>query len=780
MREKFFQPIEICENALTSGEGVLIMGVTRAFGPIPQVEGKAMLPIDTLTEGATALLATCGHTPDTLYAAVRLDRAQDGELREITLALTEGGLLFRIDPEKNTIEEFSLTEYTHPYADSLLSAVRLFATYTPKDGGTPHTVALGDGMPASRGRLFVFLSVWEALERGERMTGTETLFDTATPPARPPRERAALRRIVGIFLERRGLFLLALLCLAAEIGLDLLRPYLSGTVLFDEIIAEGGRWHGYLPLFLCLGGIILLALLRWLAILFRNTAMRYILHPASARLRGELFEKMQSMSMSYFTNSSFGRLSQYLNSDVAQIQRFFSESASLIIYAVEFVGVALLLFLLNWRLSLFILVPIPLIFLIYRYAFPHLRRLDYRAARENSAVSSYITDSLNGVRVVKAFSKEEEEAERLSRRLTRLYRVNLQANLLTALLGPAVALLIYLANQTIWGVGGLYVMEGVITYGEFCTYLGYIGMVFAPLNTFATFATTVGQTTESATRIASLLDATPEVTECETPIVREHLAGDIEFRDVSFHYVPNRPILRGLSFKIHAGEHIGLVGQTGAGKSTIANLLLRMYDVTGGAVTVDGVDVRELSFATLRSRIAIVSQEIHIFLGTVADNIRFGKPTATDEEVVAAARAAGAHDFIMALPEGYETVIGRGGAVDLSGGERQRISIARAIVTEPDILILDEATAAMDNETEGKIAAALDRLIEGKTTLSIAHRLSSLRGCDRLMAIEGGRLAEMGTREELLARDGVFKKLYTLQHSQLEQVLKGETENESC
>ena len=739
-----------------------------------------MLPIDTLRGDAAALLATRGRTPDTLYAAVRLDMTPEGERREITLALTEDGLLFRIDPEKNQIDEFSLTEYTHPYADSLLSAVRLFAVFTPCNGGEPYTVALAGGSPASRGRLFVFLSVWEALERGEHLNGTESLFDSTRPPPRPPRrERGALRRIAAIFLERRSLFLLAMLCLAAEIGLDLLRPYLSGTVLFDEIIAEGGRWHGYLPLFLCLGGIILLAIVRWLVVLLRAHAMRTAFHPAAARLKGELFSKMQSMSLSYFTNTSFGRLAQYLNRDVMQMRMFFSECASLIIYIFEFVGVALLLFLLNWRLSLFIIVPIPLILLIYRRAFPYLRRLNARAARENSAVSSYISDSLNGVRVVKAFSKEEEEADRLSRRLSRLYRVNLEANLLTALLGPAVALLIYLANQTIWGVGGLFVMEGSITYGEFCTYLGYVGMVFAPLNTFANFAMTVGQTSESATRIASLLDATPEITECEAPIVREHLSGDIEFRDVSFHYVPNRPILRGLSFRIRAGEHIGLVGHTGCGKSTIANLLLRMYDVTGGTVTIDGVDVRRLATATLRSRIAIVSQEIHLFLGTVADNIRFGRPDATDEEVVAAARAAGAHDFIMALPEGYHTMVGRGGAVDLSGGERQRISIARAVVTAPDILILDEATAAMDNETEQKISAALAELIRGKTTLSIAHRLSSLRGCDRIVSVDGGRVTEMGTREELLAADGIFKKLYTLQHSQMEQVLKGATENES-
>jgi ABC-type multidrug transport system fused ATPase/permease subunit len=320
-------------------------------------------------------------------------------------------------------------------------------------------------------------------------------------------------------------------------------------------------------------------------------------------------------------------------------------------------------------------------------------------------------------------------------------------------------------------------MGGALTYGAFSTYLGYISMVFTPLRFFSYFAMMSANAAEAAGRITRTLDAVPDVLEGEAPTALSAVRGEIEFTGVRFHYVPNRPILRGVTFRIAAGEHIGLVGQTGCGKSTIANLLLRMYDVTGGRIRLDGFDVRDLSIATLRRSIAIVSQEVHIFYGSIAENIRFARPDASDEEVVAAAKSAGAHDFIMALSEGYNTVVGPGGRT-LSGGECQRVSIARAIITSPAILILDEATAAMDNETEQRIATALEKLTKGRTTISIAHRLSTLRDCDRIMAMDGGRIVEEGTREELIAKGGIFCKLYTLQNEQLEQVLKGVTEND--
>jgi ATP-binding cassette subfamily B protein len=560
----------------------------------------------------------------------------------------------------------------------------------------------------------------------------------------------------------------------------MLSPFLSGSLLFDEIIEPDGRWHALGPLFLCLGVIIGLSVLRFLARLVRDVLVARMMRQVNHDIRCQLFTKMQKMSLSFYTSTPMGHHFRLLSGDTGQVQNFFGGHIySFVIYTVEFVGVLILLFLLNWKLSIGILVPVPILFFIYRRVFPKLRRLNIRAARENSAVETRITDSLNGIRVVKAFSKEREESEKLALRLDRLFRVNLKANMLSVILSPLIAFLFYAARQTIWGVGGFMVMGEQMSYGDFCTYLGYIGMVFAPLQFFSEFINIIGQSVESATRIVGMLESKPEIVECESPKRAEALRGEIEFSDVSFHYTPNRPILRGLTFRIEAGEHIGLVGRTGSGKSTIANLLLRMYDVRGGSIRVDGIDVREYAFDTLRRHVAIVSQEVHIFDASVADNIRFGRPEATLDEVIAAARAAGAHDFITALPEGYDTRVGGwGGAIGLSGGERQRLSIARAIVMHPSILILDEATAAMDNETEQRIAAAIAELVRGRTTISIAHRLSTLRDCDKIMSIENGCLMEMGTRAELLAKeDGIFKKLYTLQNDQMNKVMKGDTED---
>jgi ATP-binding cassette subfamily B protein len=269
-----------------------------------------------------------------------------------------------------------------------------------------------------------------------------------------------------------------------------------------------------------------------------------------------------------------------------------------------------------------------------------------------------------------------------------------------------------------------------------------------------------------------VLDQVPEVVEAPDPVRLDSIEGEIVFDHVNFHYNPNRPILKDISFTIKKGDHVGLVGHTGSGKSTIANLITRMYDTVSGTITIDGVDIKQLETNSLRRNVAIVSQEVYIFRGTIMDNIRYARPEATRDEVVAAAKAANAHDFIVSLPEGYDTMVGIG-TRSLSGGERQRVSIARALLLNPSLLILDEATAAMDTETERLISEAIDRVSAGKTTISIAHRLSTLKNCDYLMAIDNGELAEMGSAEELLEKKGIYYKLWTLQNEQLQKVMEG-------
>ena len=463
-----------------------------------------------------------------------------------------------------------------------------------------------------------------------------------------------------------------------------------------------------------------------------------------------------------------------VNYDAVKIRNFYIDGVPhLIVNVLNFVGLTIFLFMINWKLTLIVFVPVPIIVIIFKTMLPKLWRSYSKQYRRSSSLNAMLNDTLTGVRVVKAFAKEAEETNRFYQYSSKLYEANLRTNIISLSIFPVVGLLIGLSSTAIWGFGGIEVMGGTMTYGELTTYLSYIGMIFGPLNFFTTFTNLLTDTINSAERMFEVIDMIPEIADAKDPVHLDDIKGDIVFNNVCFHYNPNRPILKDVSFTIHAGDHVGLVGHTGSGKSTMANLITRMYDVISGNITIDGIDIKDIEIQSLRRNIAIVSQEIFIFRGSIADNIRYARPDATMAEVIEAAKAANAHDFIMALPEGYETMVGIGSR-SLSGGERQRVSIARALLLKPSLLILDEATAAMDTETERLISEAVDKLVKGKTTISIAHRLATLKNCNYLMAIENGMIAEMGTEEELMEKKGVYYKLWTLQTEQMNKVLKGE------
>ena len=507
--------------------------------------------------------------------------------------------------------------------------------------------------------------------------------------------------------------------------------------------------------------------------IMQNRANAVMSTEVTKNMKCDIYRAMSSLSLSYFNQNPTGRLNNRVNYDAVKIRSFYIDGLPyLLVNVMNFIGLTIFLFSINWQLTLIVFVPIPIIIAIFKIMLPKLWRSYSRQWRRSSSMNAMMGDSLNGIRVVKAFAKEAEETNRFYMYSDKLANANLKTNMITICIFPIVSLLIGMTSQAIWGFGGFNVMGKTMTYGQLTTYLGYLGMIFGPLNFFSTFTNLITDTINSAQRMFEVLDMIPEITDVKEPVKLDEIKGDIIFDQVQFHYAPNRPILKNVSFEIHAGDHVGLVGHTGSGKSTIANLITRMYDVISGSITIDGHNIKDIEIQSLRHNVAIVSQEVYLFGGTIADNIRYAKPEATMDEVIAAARAANAHDFIMRLPEGYETRVGIGHR-SLSGGERQRISIARALLLAPSLLILDEATAAMDNETERLISEAIDKLIQGRTTISIAHRLSTLKNCNYLMAIEHGELAEMGTAEELLAQKGVYYKLYTLQNEQMKQVMKG-------
>jgi len=544
----------------------------------------------------------------------------------------------------------------------------------------------------------------------------------------------------------------------------------------DEV-AETTRITGMLHkkgnVYLVVALIVFLALFSLGIGIVQNRANATMSTEVTKNMKCDIYRAMSALSLSYFNQNPTGRLNNRVNYDAVKIRSFYIDGLPyLLVNVLNFVGLTIFLFSINWQLTLIVFVPIPIIIMIFRVMLPKLWRSYSRQWRRSSSMNAMMGDSLNGIRVVKAFAKEAEETNRFYQYSDKLAHANLKTNMITICIFPIVSLLIGMTSQAIWGFGGFNVMGKTMTYGQLTTYLGYLGMIFGPLNFFSTFTNLITDTINSAQRMFEVLDMIPEITNAKEPVKLDEIKGDIVFDQVQFHYAPNRPILKNVSFEIHAGDHVGLVGHTGSGKSTIANLITRMYDVISGTISIDGHNIKDIDIQSLRRNVAIVSQEVYLFGGTIADNIRYAKPEATMDEVIAAARAANAHDFIMRLPEGYETRVGIGHR-SLSGGERQRVSIARALLLAPSLLILDEATAAMDNETERLISEAIDKLIQGRTTISIAHRLSTLKNCNYLMAIEHGELAEMGTAEELLAQKGVYYKLYTLQNEQMKQVMKG-------
>jgi ATP-binding cassette, subfamily B, bacterial len=396
-----------------------------------------------------------------------------------------------------------------------------------------------------------------------------------------------------------------------------------------------------------------------------------------------------------------------------------------------------------------------------------------RQFRRQSALNSLMNDSFTGVRVVKSFGKEEEEVRRFHPANADLYVATLDANRMWASVFPVLQFVMQLGGLAVWAVGGIGVAGGRVTFGTLMSFVSYITMLYNPLQFFSNVIEWWAHCMNSAQRIFEIVDAVPEIADLPDPVRIPRLRGDIALRSVTFAYEPNRPVLREITLEIKAGEMVGLVGHTGAGKSTLVNLITLLYDAQEGSVEIDGLPIRRVAQEDLRAGMGIVLQDTYLFSGSVSENIAYSRPGASLKEIILAAKAANAHDFIVSLPDGYDTVLGRRG-VDLSGGERQRLSIARVLLRDPRVLIFDEATSSVDTETEHKIQQAIDRLVAGRTTIAIAHRLSTLRRADRLVILDKGRIAEQGTHVELMQRRGEYYKLVHQERQALKIIAVGD------
>ncbi|NGZ85326.1 cyanophycin metabolism-associated ABC transporter [Duganella aceris] len=546
-------------------------------------------------------------------------------------------------------------------------------------------------------------------------------------------------------------------------GAHMIPPYLTIPLMDNVLIPyQSGKPVDSSLVTLYMSGLVASAVLAWILGWGKTYVLALVSERIGADLRTETYDHLLRLSLEYFGGKRTGDLMSRIGSESDRICVFLS--LHLLDFASDclmIIMTGVILFSIDPWLALFTLLPLPFIAWLIHIVRDRLRTGFEKIDRVWGEVTNVLADTIPGIRVVKAFAQESREASRFRTANKHNLAVNDKLNKVWSLFSPTVSFLTELGLLVIWVFGIYQVSKGHITVGVLSAFIAYSSRFYGRLDSMSRIVSVTQKSASAAKRIFDILDHVSSVPEPTNPVKLAKVDGNITLREVGFRY-GNRAVNRGISLDIKAGEMVGLVGHSGSGKSTLVNLICRFYDVSEGAIMLDGVDIRSFAVSDYRRNIGLVLQEPFLFFGTIAENLAYGKPDATREEIIAAARAAHAHEFILRLPQGYDSMVGERGQ-GLSGGERQRISIARALLIDPKILILDEATSSVDSETEKEIQRALENLVKGRTTIAIAHRLSTLQKADRLVVLDRGVVVEEGGHDELMAREGAYYRLYQAQ-----------------
>jgi ABC-type multidrug transport system fused ATPase/permease subunit len=567
-----------------------------------------------------------------------------------------------------------------------------------------------------------------------------------------------LKRLFFLLTPYWNVLLINAVLLIGRAALELVPPLFQKAIV-DEIVTS--RHLAYIGVLIaCLVGVYALQQLV-------SIGDNYIRHALGEKfifdLRVRLYAYLQRMSLSFFERTSTGDLMSRVTNDLSALEHFVTHGSALTaVDLLRLVGGTIVLFVLEPRLAAIVMIPVPILALAFRHYNTKIRPVYRRVRARLGDINAKLQDNLSGIRVIQAFAREDLEKERFAAESESYYRARVKGIRYWSTFFPAIRFLGSMATVVVLGLGAIMVMRGEMSLGTLVAFLAYITSFYEPINRLTEVDNIFQEAIAAGERIFELLDETTDVKDVPDAVDLPVIKGKMAFDQVYFRYGSGDKVLYDISFHITPGEMVALVGPSGAGKTSIANLICRFYDPIQGTVSIDEHDLRKVKLETLRSQVTVVLQDSFLFNNTVAENLLYGKPDATDEELIAAAKAANAHDFITELPHGYDTEVGERG-VKLSGGQKQRLALARAILADPRILILDEATSSVDAEAEYLIQQALEKVLKGRTALVIAHRLSTIRNADKIIVLDQGRIVEKGNHQELMQRGGLYSQLYNRQ-----------------